>query len=159
MRMRRLSLSLLVAALALLALGLSAWAAPGDGSLVVTNANGSVIVQGRGLIYGHVDRGTLTVLDYKPDDITAPSVSGGKMKLAAGTLDVVYSGSDMRFLFPGGRYTLRIEGVDIDLSAVGKGVVTVAGSGSLDDGSFSVNGAKGQSITLRPASALYGKLS
>ena len=153
--MRRLSLLLLLPVLALPTLALAARSAPGDGSLVVANVSGTITVQGKGLIFGHFDRGSLTVLDYRPDGTTAPSVSGAKMKLT-GSLDVLYSGSDVRFLFPGGKYTLRFEGVGIDISGVGKGSVQLAGRGSLDDGTFAVNGAKPLSLSSAPATASYG---
>jgi hypothetical protein len=154
--MRRLSLLLLLTALVLSPLALAARTAPGDGSLVVSNANGTVVVWGKGLIYGHFSRGALTVIDYKPDEATAPSVSGAKMKPLTADLSVVYSGSDVRFLFPGGKYTLRFDGAGIDISAVGKGVVLVNGAGSGDDGSFTVNGAKSQPIGVAALSATYG---
>ena len=35
--------------------------------------------------------------------------------------------SDVRFLFPSGTFTLKFEGTGIDLSAVGKGSLKVAG--------------------------------
>ena len=52
-----------------LAVPVTALAAPlavGDGSLGLNSASGTIFVQGRGLIYGHFDSGTLLVLDYKP---------------------------------------------------------------------------------------------
>ena len=39
-------------------------------------------MQGRGVIYGHFDSGTLMVLDYKPDDLTSvPAVSSGQVEV------------------------------------------------------------------------------
>ena len=155
--MRRLCFLLLLTALAIPASALGARGAPGDGSFVISRANGAIVVQGKGLIYGHFDRGTLTVIDYTPDDILVPSVSGAKKpRLVPGSLDVVYAGGDVRFLFPSGKYTLRIEGFGIDISAVGKGIAQVAGSGSFDDGTFSVNGGKGVDIGLRPMWTGFG---
>jgi hypothetical protein len=156
--MRRLCLLLLLSVLALPTLALGARSAPGDGSLVVKDANGAIVIQGDGLVFGQFDRGTLTVLEYKPDSTSAPSVTGAKMRLGRGRLNVVYTGSKVRFLFPGGRYVLRFDGVGIDISAVGKGAVQVTGKGSLDDGSFAVNGAKPLSLTPVPAVANYGGL-
>jgi len=154
--MRRLALSLLVLALALPPVGLAARSAIGDGGLVVSDANGTVVVQGKGVIFGHIERGALTVVgEYKPDDSTAPSVSGAKMAFNA-NLDVVYSGRDVRFMFPGGKYTLRFDGLGIDISAVGKGVVVATGFGSLDGGTISVNGSKPVALGPRPTTANYG---
>ena len=57
--------------------------APGDGSLVVSNADGTIIVQVKGVIFGHFDRGKLTT-----SSTTSPTmpnalitVSGAKMDL------------------------------------------------------------------------------
>src|SRR5207248_11500360 len=88
----------------------------GDGSLVVSNANAKLTLSGHGLIFGHLDRGTITIVgDYRPDDNSAlPSVSGARLKFTGS--NVVYAGSDVRFLFPGGRYTLILEGTGIDIS-------------------------------------------
>jgi hypothetical protein len=154
--MRRLAFLLLAFMLALPALALPAHAATGDGSLVVTQANGTIMVRGKGLIYGHFEQGKLTVVDYKPDGVTVPSVSGAKWKLAPGRLDVVYAGTDVRFLFPSGKYTLRFEGTGIDISAVGKGSVQVIGAGSQDDGSYSVNGGKPVAIGFGAVAAYNG---
>jgi hypothetical protein len=157
--MRRLILLLLLSALALPALALAARSAPGDGSLVVKDANGVITLQGDGLVFGQFDRGTLTVLDYTPDSNAAPTVSGAKMKLSGGTLTVRYVGSHVRFLFPGGKYVLRFEGIGIDISAVGKGAVQVTGRGTVDDGTFAVNGSKALLLTPLPSWAFYGSLA
>jgi hypothetical protein len=118
----------------------------GDGSLVVSNADGRLTIQGRGLIFGHLDHGTITIIgDYKPEDITAlPSVSGAKLKVRDD--NVVYVGNDVRFLFPSGRYTLIVEGTNIDISAVGRGKFTAISDGGLDNGSFTVDGGRAQLI-------------
>jgi hypothetical protein len=153
--MRRFCLLLLVTVLALPAAALAARSAP-DGSLVVSEANGTVIVRGKGLIYGHLAQARLTILDYKPDGVTVPSVTGAKWwKVMPGTLDVVYYGSDVRFLFPSGKYVLKFEGTGIDISAVGTGTVQIVGAGSGDDGSFVVNGGKPVDVAFA-ARAAYG---
>jgi hypothetical protein len=154
--MRRVLLLLLVFALTVPALALAAQRALGDGGLAVRDANGTVVVQGKGLIYGHIERGALTVVgEYKPDDATAPSVSGAKMGFNA-NLDIVYSGRDVRFMFPGGKYTLRFDGLGIDISAVGKGVVVASGFSTLDGGDLSVNGGKLIPLGPKPIQASYG---
>jgi hypothetical protein len=125
---------------------------------VLSRANGVITVKGSGLIFGQFDRGSLTVLDYKADGSQAPTVSGAKMKLSGVRIDVVYSGNDVRFLFPGGKYTLRLDAVGIDVSAVGKGTLQISAvKGSTDDGTYSVNGAKPQLLASSlAASASYG---
>ena len=148
MPMRKLCLLLLASLLLLPAAALADRGSSNGGSLVISDANGKLTVSGHGLIFGHLDRGTITVVgDYKPDDNTAlPSVSGARMKFAGG--NVVYSGSDVRFLFPGGRYTLTVEGAGVDLSAVGTGKLSVVGKGSAEDGWVTVDGGTSQSIDL-----------
>ena len=51
--------------------------AAGDGSLVVAGASARIIfVQGNGLVFGHINQGTLTVVEYKADDASSAEVSG-----------------------------------------------------------------------------------
>jgi hypothetical protein len=147
MPMRKLCL-LLLASLLLLPAAAFADRSANGGSLVISDAVGKVTVSGHGLIFGHLDRGTITVIgDYRPDDNNAlPSVSGAKMKFAGG--NIVYSGSDVRFLFPGGRYTLVVDGSGIDLSAVGIGKLSAVGRGSAEDGWVTIDGGTPQSIDL-----------
>jgi hypothetical protein len=143
--MRKL-LVLWLVVLAAPAAALAAADATGDGSLAVTRASGTIFVQGRGVIYGHFDSGTLMVLDYRPDDLTSvPAVSSGRSKYSGSS--GVYTGTDVRFLLPSGRYTIELIGVRIDASAVGRGNVVVSGLGTLDDGSFAVNGGRPQPLT------------
>src|SRR5215472_10934421 len=87
----------LAAMLALPAVAAATAQAPGDGSLAVSGASGTIFVQGHGVIYGHFDSGTLMILDYKPDDgVSVPAVSSGKAKYGKGS--GVFSGTDVRFL-------------------------------------------------------------
>jgi hypothetical protein len=144
--MRRLSLILLVCLL-LPAGALARGSAAGDGSLDVRDAWARAIdIQGTGVIFGHIDQGTLTVVEYDPSGPTSPQVSGAPWKVVGNT--VRYSGSDVRFLFPSGHYRLRLEGAGIDISAVGKGLFTAAGLGTPDDGTVTVNGVKTQQLSL-----------
>ena len=155
MSMRKLILILLATVLILPAAALAGRESPGDGSLVVSNADGKLTVQGKGLIFGHLDHGTITVVAYTPGDNTAlPSVSGAKMRVTA--KNVVYSGNDVRFLFPGGRYNLIVDGTGISISAVGSGRFTAFGDGTSDDGSFTVDGSRVQQIGAA-GSVNYGR--
>jgi hypothetical protein len=138
--MRRLTLLLLLC-LALPVTALAARGAPADGSLVVSNADGVLTVDVKGVIFGHFDRGTMTVLAWKAEDNVLPTVSGAKMDVKGAKAHVVYVGADVRFLFPSGRYKLKFDADGIDLSAVGTGKLTATKS-SLDEGTMAVNGAK-----------------
>jgi hypothetical protein len=126
----------------------------GDGSLVVSDASARVItVKGSGLIFGHIDQGTVTVVAYDAANTSAPQISGSPGKIVGQT--VVYFGTDLRFLFPNGRYSLRFDGVGIDISAVGKGTVTASGLGTADDGTVAVNGGKPLDLGLLPLTASF----
>jgi hypothetical protein len=151
--MRKLCL-LLLAGLILVPAALAS--STGGGSLVISDATARLTVSGHGLIFGHIDRGTITVVgDYKPDDNTAlPTISGAKLKFTGGNL--VYSGSDVRFLFPGGRYTLLVDGSGIDLSAVGNGKLSAADRFGVEDGWVTVDGGTPESLDLVDVIA-YGK--
>jgi hypothetical protein len=156
MHMRKLCL---IALASLFLLPAAAWAervASGDGSLVIADASARMTVSGHGLIFGHIDHGSVTVVgDYKPDNQSAlSSVSGAKLKVVNG--NVVYSGSDMRFFFPGGRYTLVIDGVGIDASVVGSGKFSAIGKGLSDDGTFAVDGGAPQPIDAVTGVVQYG---
>jgi len=154
--MRRLTVLLLALVFVLPATAPAGRAAPGDGSLVVTNGDGLITVQVKGVIFGQFDRGKLTVLEYRSDNPTAlPTVSGAKWDVKGSKPNVVYTGTDVRFLFPSGSYTLKFEGSGVDLSAVGKGTLKVNGTGKnpYDDGTASVNGAKPVPL---PSIAVFG---
>jgi hypothetical protein len=60
MPMRKLCLLLLASLFLLPAVALAEGAASNGGSLVVSDANGKLTVSGHGLIFGHLDRGTIT---------------------------------------------------------------------------------------------------
>jgi hypothetical protein len=155
--MRRFAPLLLALALALPAAAVAGRAAPGDGSLAVADASGVLTVQVKGVIFGHFDRGKMTVVEWKPDNANAnanalPTVSGAKIDVKGAKINVVYSGANVRFLFPSGKYTLKFDGTGIDLSAVGQGSLKATKS-SLEQGTISVNGEKPIAI---PSVATFG---
>jgi hypothetical protein len=147
-------LIMLAAFLAAPAVALGAVQAEGDGSLGVAGASGTIVIQGHGVIYGQFDSGTLMVLDYKPDDgVSVPSIS-----IAAATRTPgAYSGSNVRFLLPSGRYTLELIASNLNASAVGHGSIVATGAGTADDGSFTVNGGKPEQLGKVPTSDVFGK--
>jgi hypothetical protein len=150
--MRLFALMLIVASFAAVPAALAEGAATGDGSLVVSNANAlTITVAGSGVIFGHIQQGTLTIVDYTPGDGGPPQVSGAATRVAAGKL-IRYFGSDVRFLFPAGKYTLKFEGFGIGVSAVGKGFVSSTGLGTPDDGTMATNG--GKPLTLDSATTM-----
>jgi hypothetical protein len=159
--MRKLILIMLASLLLVPAAALAERVSAGDGSLVVSNASGRLTLSGHGLIYGHIDKGAITIVgDYKPDDNTSlSSVTGAKIRLTG--KNVVYTGTNLRFFFPGGQYSLIVDGTGIDLSAVGNGKLVAIGAGTADDGTYAADSAKAQSIDSDSVSfgASFGKSS
>jgi hypothetical protein len=97
----------------------------GSGSLAVSGATGTLVVRGRGVIFGYFDQGSLLVLSYKPDNGSdVLSVEGATAKTAPGV--TTYTGTGVRFLLPAGEYILEVVGSGFDISAVGKGNVGVS---------------------------------
>ena len=118
---------------------------PNDGALSVKNADGRVVIAGKGAVIGRFDRGQVTIKDPNPNDGTGPIVTGADRVEALGEKTTRYSGSNIRFRMIGGAFTVTVFGTDIDLSAVGRGMVTLNGSiakgnGANNDASFAVNG-------------------
>jgi hypothetical protein len=157
--MRKLCLIFAVAVLVAPAVVFAADRTTGDGSLSVAGASGTIVIQGRGVVYGHFDQGTLMVLDYRPDDpASTASISTGKLKYPYVKGPASFTANDVRFLFPSGRYTLELVSTGIDISAVGRGSVVATAGAVLDAGTLAVNGAKPQPLLVRGStSAVFGK--
>jgi len=152
--MRRF-LTVLLAVLVLAPAALADRRAAGDGALAVSGASARVIaVKGSGLIFGHIDQGTLTVISYDAAGASAPQITGATPKIVGNA--VVYSGADIRFLFPNGRYSLRFEGTGIDISAVGKGNVTALGLGTGHDGTLTANSGDSEPLSVLSTNASFG---
>jgi len=113
----------------------------GEGTVSVEAGRGKVAIEARGAVIGRLANGSVTIWDLTPDDAYEPVVYGDDhpVRLVAET-GVRYSGTGMRFRVIGGRYRIAIAGRGIDLSAVGRGWVTVKGEG-FDPGVYSVDGA------------------
>jgi hypothetical protein len=114
-----------------------------DGALSVKNADGRVVIAGKGAVIGRFDKGQVTIKDPNPYDGTGPIVTGADRVEALGEKTTRYSGSNIRFRMIGGAFTVTVFGTDIDLSAVGRGMVTLNGSiakGANNDASYAVNG-------------------
>ena len=156
--MRKLLLTIAIA-LALPALAAAAELATGDGSLGVTSANGTIVVQGQGVIYGHFDSGTLLVLQYKPDDGTSvPAISGGKTKLTrTGTGAVTGHGRPLPASRRGATRSQLIASESTPRRSA-RGRSSRNGFGTPDDGSFSVNGGKPEQLAAKGATSdSFGK--
>jgi hypothetical protein len=145
--MRRLSVIFgLFGVLAVPAAALAVPTAVGDGSLVVKNGsapNGTpvVVLQITGSVIGQVGHGKLVIdpgVDGDTPQVTGASWRGDSTKSPTAQ---VWKGDDFKFRAVGGKYLVIVYGTGIDLVAVGKGTVRVAGipDSTVSDGKYSLN--------------------
>jgi len=135
--------------------------APGDGTLVVDNGNGSVIVRARGGILGRFDQGSVIISDLDLTDGRVPVVSGAEAFRFLPGGRTLYSGDDIRFRMIGGLFRVQINATGIDVSAVGRGTAALDASGfsdfpgrySLDGGPFHALPGHSTTFTLGQAPA------
>jgi len=160
--MRRLA----VISAALLVLGApAAWAltaGPNDGTLVVRDGTApkgvpvvTLVITGAAI--GHISNlGTIVIDDQTPTDPYAPEVSNADWHKDVSDTATKWSGTNMKFRAVGGTYKITIYGSDVDLSAVGRGVVTLAGMPDLTsgDGTYSLNGDPFRSLPATPLAKL-----
>jgi hypothetical protein len=157
--MRRL-FPILLAALAVAPAGIAATRASGDGTFAVRAGSGKVVVSGRGTIFGQLAKGTLVVNDVNPADDIDAQVSGAERSIPVDEHITLYKGKNIRFRFVGGRYSFKIAGAGIDVSAVGKGGAVVTGDPDTPDpGDYAVNGAKWQQLPLLTTTFTFGSAS
>jgi hypothetical protein len=145
--MRPLLLILLVIGLAAPAGALAVKELPGDGNLVVDNARGVVTVRARGGIIGRFDSGRIVIEDPVEGDGSGPVVHGARIIRELGPTTTLYIGEDVRFRLIGGTYRVTITATGMDISAVGRGTVTLDGSlFSEQPGRFQIDGGSWQSM-------------
>ena len=143
--MRRIVLILIVLAAALVPVGAyAAKRAIGDGTLLLHDVDGKVVIAGRGAIIGRVGRGIVTIRDRTPNDESDPAVWGARDFRQSDDGLYVYRGQNIRFRLIGA-FRVMIDGRGIDVSVVGNGVASV----DADRGLYSTNGVDCQ---LSPAS-------
>lgn len=135
----------LLVALAVPATSAARTRGPNDGTLSVRDARGVITIQARGAVIGSFAQGKVIIVDPVEGDGTGPIVSGEEIYRPIDEKTDFYRGTNVRFRIIGGRFTIRVQGRGINLSLVGKGNVTVNGTGAVedglaDDGSYSVNG-------------------
>ena len=133
---------------------------PGDGCLVVANGYGKVTVKlTRGVVFGRLDEGTVTIDDLAVDDGAVPSVYGAPgVKL--GEHRKQYAGSFIRFRTKGA-VRISIEAQAMNLSVVGKGAAWLSSFGldvlppdnvfSADEASFCEDNFQPLPVELRPS--------
>jgi hypothetical protein len=142
-KMRRLlTFAMLVAALALPASSGARERGPNDGTLSVKDARGTITVAARGGLIGSIANGSIRIVDPIEGDGTGPIVSGEEYYKEVDEKTDLYRGTKVRFGIIGGWFRVVVKGRGINLSLVGKGNVTLNGAGTLDDGTYSVNGGE-----------------
>ena len=140
--LRPMRRSLVLVALLALVLPLAGYAAAraGEGTLTVKDGRGKVSVQGKGVLLGRLDRGSIEVVDLSPDDAFDPIVFGDDAPVRlVGENGLRYAGRNMRFRVIGGKYGIVIRGSGIDLSVVANGTSTLEGE-SDQPGFYSLDG-------------------
>ena len=116
-------LALLSALVLVLAVPASFAAATPAGTLSVENGRGTVVLTGKGIVIGRLDKGDLKIVDLSPLDQWSPRVNGvprGKT--------VWLRGKDVNFYVPGGRYRITVRGDGFSISARGQGTAAFAGN-------------------------------
>jgi hypothetical protein len=157
--MRRLAV--LSVSLLALAAPVAAWSmtqAPGDGTLVVKNGAApkgvpvvTLVITGAAI--GRITNYAAIVIDDStPLDPFSPEVTGFDWHKDVSDTATKWVGTDMKFRAVGGTYKITIYGSGIDLSAVGRGVVTLTGlpDATTGDGVYSVNGDIFRSLPTAP---------
>jgi hypothetical protein len=144
---------ILVCALAAVPAAYAAARATGDGVLELKSVYGTVGVgregvPARGILWGQMDYGKLTVVDPVVGDGTILVTGWENRKLTPAGDDgspaiSVYSGSNLHFRVTGGKYRLFFNGSGIDLTAIGVGTAYLKGDPLVyDTGDYAVNSGK-----------------
>jgi hypothetical protein len=130
-----------LAALVALLLPSAGTATAGDGTLSVRDGRGKFTINARGGVIGSLARGKVIITDPIEGDGTGAIVSGDDWHRDRGDTTDVYGGTKVRFRLIGGTFKIQVIGRGVTLSIVGRGQVTLNGEGTLDDGSYSINGS------------------
>jgi hypothetical protein len=157
MPMRRLCLILLCGLVAAPA-ALAGASVAGDGVLELRTVDATVLIAGRGVVWGQMDKGKLVVNDIAPGGDGEILVSGAERKVP-GSCDActVYTGKDIHFRVTGGKYRLFFDGAGIDLSAVGVGSAQLTGHVTVDDpGDWALDGGKWTAVPWLKRTVLFG---
>jgi hypothetical protein len=139
--MRRLLTFAMLAILAFPAASAARERAASDGTLSVRDGRGTIVVSARGAVIGSFAQGKITIVDPIDGDGTGPVITGESWSRDLSDTTTTWGGKRVRFRLIGGFFKIRVVGRGINLSVVGKGTATLNGAGTLDDGSFAVNGS------------------
>jgi len=82
--MKALALLGVLSAFAFSGSALATTSGPSDGALSIKNADGRIVVNGRGGVIGRLDKGQVTIKDPNPNDGTGPIVNGADSTSSVG---------------------------------------------------------------------------
>lgn len=138
--MRLLTLLLAVLAFAVPA-GLAA--VEPSGSLSIEGGRGTVVLKGKGIVIGRLDRGEVQIVDVSPTDQWSPRINGVPRGKTVWT-----KSKDVNFYVPGGRYKITVRGEGFSISARGQGSATLNGrpDASGASGTYAVGDAAAAAI-------------
>jgi hypothetical protein len=156
--MRRLCIILFACLLAAPA-ALAARTQAGDGVLELQSVYGDVTINAKGVLWGQMDKGSLTVTDplAGDGDILVTGYDKTPKVLVDGS--TLYTGRDLHFRITGGAYKLQFSGgAGIDLTTVGVGKATIIPDITVpDDGDYALDGGKWKPVPLvDPLSVHFG---
>jgi hypothetical protein len=157
--MRRLLTFAMLVMLALPAASAARTDAPNDGTLSVSDARGTITINGRGAVIGSFARGSVTISDPIDGDGTGPVVTGDDWSKERNDTTTTWGGTKVRFRMIGGTFKIVVRGRGINLSLVGKGTITLNGAGTGADGGYSVNGGDYSALPDFPATFLLSATS
>jgi hypothetical protein len=92
------------------------------GSLSIEDGRGTVVLKGKGIVIGRLDRGDVQIVDLSPLDQWSPRINGVPRGRTVGT-----RGKDINFYVPGGRYKITVRGDGFSISARGQGSAALNG--------------------------------
>ena len=98
-------LALLVVCLLALAVPAGWAAARPAGSLSIEDGRGTVVLKGKGIVIGRLEKGDVQIVDLTPLDQWSPRVNGVPRGRTVWT-----RGKDINFYVPGGRYRITVHG-------------------------------------------------
>ena len=145
----RWRLLLAVAIGAALALPAAAPAGKGsDGTLSIQRGKGLITLKFKGTAVGRAAKGKIRIRDLTPLDAQVPTFRHCKRLRPINRTTLLCTGKKISFRALDGRYTIMIQGTGIFVSAVGRGTVTVDGTGEngKDDGVISFDNGPYESL-------------
>ena len=103
------------------------WAAASPaGTLSIESGRGTVVLTGKGIVIGRLDKGDVKIVDLSPLDQWSPRVNGVPRGRTVWT-----RGKNVNIYIPGGRYRIKVRGEGVSISARGQGYAVLDGTPDL----------------------------